>query len=146
MKLYKFTLFLVLSVMTSLAYPVNFRDFSASKDGISSESNGIITLTNDAVYRLRGEVNTPDGKPYTFYPNPARGNILHIDYEATNNSVLSIRVLNMLGVAMLDKKFDVSRGMNSITLDISRVLKGLYLLEIVDSPYRYVEKFIVENE
>jgi hypothetical protein len=146
MKLYIFTLLFSFSVVVVLALPGNNPSPPQGIKSVSTEKTGTISPAGSVPGYLSGMFAAPEPKPYTFYPNPARGNTLHVDYESNNGNTLSIRILNMLGVALVDKKFDVSKGINTLSLDISRLLKGLYLLEIVDSPNRYVEKLVVENE
>jgi hypothetical protein len=146
MKLYIFTLLFSFSIVSVLALSGNNPTPATGTKSVSIEKMGFISPGKSIQSSFFGVLGVPEPKPYTFYPNPARGNSLHVDYESNNGSTLSIRILNMLGVALVDKKFDVSKGMNTLTLDISRLLKGLYLLEIVDSPKRYVEKLVVENE
>jgi hypothetical protein len=147
MKLYTLIFLLSFSIVFTLASPGNAQGPTRGTNTAAVEKSIFAPYENPfSINNSLAIIDIPEPKPYTFYPNPARGNILHVDYESANGGMLSIRVLNMLGVATVDKKFDLTRGMNNLSLDISRLMKGLYLLEIIDSPNRYVEKLVVENE
>jgi hypothetical protein len=67
----------------------------------------------------------PVQESFSFYPNPAVGSYLNLDYSAPDPSNAEIEIFNITGQLLIRQRFD-----NQI--DISYLDHGIYLLRLVD--------------
>jgi hypothetical protein len=63
------------------------------------------------------------------YPNPSNG-LFNIAIQSEDNKLLPIKVVNVVGIAVLNLTFDIEKGVNQKTLDLSILPKGIYHLLI----------------
>lgn len=118
-------------------------------------------LKNDIYYRLKqfnadGSVatsrllivrvyNTKTVSMISVTPNPSKSDIA-VNVQLQENAIVSMKIFNNSGVAVLHKTADVLQGSNNILVEGSSKLKpGLYTLEvIVNSRERMLVKLIKE--
>lgn len=88
---------------------------------------------------VRGSIgNSSSNDEVSVYPNPVRSGLsAHLPARFTGN--ITIRLYNMLGQKLMEKK-NVVNGTYSI--DVSRLLAGMYVLEVRNSGNVSVQKFV----
>jgi len=87
-------------------------------------------LVNFAVDNLRGEVSDATSVTrYTVYPNPTTG-LLNVDFEAVENGMLQLRVLDLAGRVVTSQVIETVSGMNSLNVDLSGNPAGVYMLQL----------------
>jgi hypothetical protein len=69
------------------------------------------------------------------YPNPAFGDVVHIITKA--NAVKQITVYDVFGEVVLTDKI------SGKTLDISRLVSGVYVLQVTESRKSFTRKLVV---
>lgn len=69
---------------------------------------------------------------FLLYPNPAT-NILTIKLNNREAETLSIEVRDMMGKTVLAKSLKVSIGENETELNVSNLVQGTYILNVIDS-------------
>lgn len=78
------------------------------------------------------------------YPNPCNSGILNVDYLSDSNKEMFISVYDMRGRIVLRQAELLSIGNNSLNLDLSGLVKGIYTVKLdngIDPIYR---KLILE--
>ncbi|MCX7744006.1 MAG: DUF4397 domain-containing protein [Flavobacteriales bacterium] len=78
----------------------------------------------------------------TLYPNPAV-DFIHLSIESFNNIPVNVRIMDLQGRIVMNMQ-DVSlvSGLNTITLNVSALSKGIYQLEIFNHEMCQTKKFI----
>lgn len=77
-----------------------------------------------------GASTVPDEVPFRLYPNPASES-LTVDGSASNTSLQSITLYNMLGKSILSKTFTSNNATVAETLDISNLPSGYYVVRLM---------------
>ena len=72
------------------------------------------------------------------YPNPTTGN-LHLNIESSGDN-LYLDIVNTLGQSVKSDVFNLTEGVNSITLDISGLSDAMYYISLSDGETTLVEK------
>ena len=72
-----------------------------------------------------------DGTQVTVYPNPSH-NELHVDVNIDKNTMATIRVLDVTGKLVKQIETELTKGMNSNTIDLGEIANGVYMLKITD--------------
>ena len=72
------------------------------------------------------------------YPNPARKN-LHISFQIETTNDFSFEITNLKGKRMLLKKSTTVLPGREITIDVSSLSSGLYLLSIIPSDKEFLQ-------
>jgi len=78
----------------------------------------------------------------TAYPNPVRKN-LHISFQIENTSKFSFEITNLEGKRMLIKEATTVLPGAEVTIDVTTLASGLYLLSIIppEGEYIHIAKF-----
>lgn len=79
----------------------------------------------------------PGESPFNVFPNPTDGE-LHVE---SKNKINSIRLIDMNGLTLIEQK---EINGTSFVLDLSKVDRGIYILEVVDD--KTAEKVRVERK
>ena len=106
------------------------------------DKDGKVAVSKILVVRV---YNTRTLKMVSVTPNPAKNDI-NVNVQLNENAVVSMKVLNTAGSAVMTKLVKVNAGSNTFTLEGSSNLKpGMYLLEvIINSKERMIVKLIKE--
>jgi hypothetical protein len=93
---------------------------------------------------------TEDDLPATdgilkIYPNPTNG-LLNIQYQASHDVQLDLQIYDVTGRNMLNKKAQVTRGINIIPVNAHQLANGMYILNLLDPDRqeRHQAKFVKE--
>lgn len=84
-----------------------------------------------------GLKNATSSNQFHIYPNPAQ-NELHIDVSNAEQN-LNIKIVNLLGNEML-RHLNIKQQKN--TIDISRLVSGIYIMIVESQGVRYYHKFV----
>ena len=103
-----------------------------------------ITPTYPCDSTISFRVSTKEALPplsIILYPNPV-GNELNIDYTPDNaNGELEIKVFDIVGKTVFNKKFDAFR--DPLSINVSNLAEGMYIISIsVQGKKTYISKFI----
>jgi len=77
------------------------------------------------------------------YPNPVTNNF-KIDIESDNNSTVELYIYSITGQKVIERKFSVTSGTNTLFVNTSNLTKGSYLLSVFskDRKLNAFRKFI----
>lgn len=78
------------------------------------------------------------------YPNPTQAS-LNIDFEAAQAGVVMMSFTDMLGRVILQKKSDATEGKNNISIDLSGLRNGLYIITFTDNNNSITSQRIEKN-
>jgi len=79
------------------------------------------------------------------YPNPAN-NYLNIDFYNNSNQAVEIEVYNNTGqLVQKRQQSNVMSGMNQMSLDISGLANGIYLVKLKTNQASFTKKFVINN-
>ena len=75
------------------------------------------------------------------YPNPV-STFATLKFESTNNSFANVYVYDLSGRIVLSETNSIKKGVNEISLDLSNLKSGSYVVQIVDGINVYTQKII----
>ena len=102
---------------------------------IEGEANyGYSTVVDYFTINGTLSLNKIDNNPIKMYPNPT-SQTLNLSHTS---SITNVRILNVLGQEVLVKTMDS----NEITLDVTNLQTGTYMVEITAQDGRSVQKLI----
>jgi hypothetical protein len=106
------------------------------------DKDGKVAVSRILVVRV---YNTRTLKMVSVTPNPAKNDI-NVNVQLNENAMVSMKVMNANGAAVISKTAKVNAGSNTFILDGSSNLKpGMYVLEvIINSKERMIVKLIKE--
>ncbi len=79
----------------------------------------------------------------SIYPIPAK-TVINLKLEGLENGHAEVRLINMLGQVVQNQNINLSKGINTHTINVQELNKGVYLLEIQHSKNRLVKRIVVE--
>ena len=87
----------------------------------------LVTVNNEPVQELKG---------FKMYPNPAYGNEVYITTES--NGTKQIKIYDVFGEIVLTNRITTN------TLDISRLVPGVYVLQVTERKKTMTRKLVVK--
>ena len=84
-------------------------------------------------------------KTFNLLPNPA-SNLVSLYYNVENNTLVNIRVMDMIGRVVLQKNTTATQGDNSTGLDTSTLPQGYYIVELNDGTTKMHEKLLIAKQ
>ncbi len=108
------------------------------------------TETTGSTFNLSGAANATISKfksslesSLDVFPNPTAGNV-NLNYTATKDGVINVRVFDVVGKAVADFNFTVNEGSNFLNLDISSFDKGIYVIEVLEGQKSTTSKVVLK--
>ncbi|ESU29653.1 hypothetical protein FLJC2902T_01250 [Flavobacterium limnosediminis JC2902] len=102
----------------------------------------IITNIFNTEFVSQLSVSEFENNNFIFYPNPAK-DLITVSVKNNQEEISNITIYDISGKIVLSKKF--SALITSETIDLSRVSKGMYLIEVTSkSNLKTIKKLIVE--
>ncbi|RLD56361.1 MAG: hypothetical protein DRJ05_11425, partial [Bacteroidetes bacterium] len=86
-----------------------------------------------------------DSTTILIYPNPAKDKV-HIKIISENESPVNIKVLDLKGQLVHFQSSRLQEGENKITLDLSQIHNGLYVIEISTTENVHRGKLLVKKK
>lgn len=91
-------------------------------------------------------VNEPVEVPFDItavYPNPAKDNIM-VSYFTNTRTQVQVRLSSITGQLVYTSQYDAHNGNNTLTIDVSQLPKGVYVMSVESSNGVTTKKVIVE--
>jgi hypothetical protein len=79
----------------------------------------------------------------SIYPIPAK-TVINLKLEGLENGHAEMRLINMLGQVVQTQNINLAKGINTHTINVHELNKGVYLLEIQHSKNKLVKRIVVE--
>lgn len=117
-----------IGVVDSLVFKLRSSDngsFGMNTPGFFSMDN-FTTVNTVGINELENVSNS------VVFPNPATNNV-NIEFEAKNETVLKINILDLTGKIVFESTFQSILGSNSVELKMDELEAGLYFIEMSDS-------------
>jgi Secretion system C-terminal sorting domain len=73
------------------------------------------------------------------FPNPVTESVLQIEHETASEGSVLIKIIDLMGRAVLTKKITVISGYNLINLDVDKLTDGQYLISIEDQLIKFMK-------
>lgn len=115
---------------------------NSSPPNTSVPANVLNALYNNSDHlpvTLKVTVNQPVGISQMYsdidqlnFTNPVN-NVLNFKMDAAKTTALKVEVFSLLGQKVMQRDFSVSKGHSHRTMDVSSLLKGLYILRFTES-------------
>ena len=77
------------------------------------------------------------------YPNPAT-DVLNIEVNASQSSVMSINVFNIMGQKVMESNVNINAGMNTPSINTADFASGIYFVTVKANGFENTMKFIVK--
>ncbi len=113
---------------------------NCGKDQSTSVGGKVLIRDNPGIINNINNDSNKKANAY-LYPNPANDK-LNISVKTEICTEADIQVLNSLGQIVFSNNYAFSKGVNIITLNISTLRQGLYLIRIDTADNTIIEKFI----
>lgn len=78
-----------------------------------------------------------DNSMFTIYPNPVDAE-LKTDFYLTSETSVTCEITNAYGQVLLSENRNLPKGLNHLSLDLSKKASGIYLLKIFDKGGRFI--------
>lgn len=78
------------------------------------------------------------------YPNPATENVF-IEIQSENNEQFSFEILNLKGQKIFYDSYDIAEGQNRISIDLTGIAKGNYLLKVKNKSGVFISRTIIKQ-
>ena len=78
-----------------------------------------------------------------FYPNPTTSGVVNMEYNSISDNKISISVFDMAGNVVSSPKQTTSIGENIMSIDVSGLNHGLYIVEIMDGRKAVYHRLVV---
>lgn len=131
----------------SYLYPIEFQGFSNENPTVEDTAianNGVyIPITIACSTTGIAEVKGLDKQSLSIYPNPTNDNI-SFDYNFVKATNAIARISDITGRTVLVKDFGKNIGDKKMTMDVSSLNKGTYIIELVTDEHRAISKFSVK--
>lgn len=79
---------------------------------------------------------------FNLYPNPTKGNV-HISFIAKDQERFTIKITDMLGNLISDQQITCVIGFNSFEIDLDKIAKGLYVVNVRSDNNNFETKRLV---
>ncbi len=90
-------------------------------------------------------VKTPlvaQSAPFDVFPNPTTGTV-NVRFDAVNEGLVTVRVFDAVGKLVHAEAVGANNGINLITLELAKLERGLYTLELVQDGTRSTERVVL---
>jgi hypothetical protein len=89
-------------------------------------------------------LESPEEGSVRMYPNPA-GSLVNIEFFALSEATAKLRILDLSGRVHMLRETRHVEGQNNISLDLSGLAGGIYLVEVVGRDLHWAGKLVVSN-
>ena len=111
---------------------------------LSSERIKVTDILNPCLYLPAPSREEPDKISFNFVPNPATDRV-RIVFSLTSNSTVSLSIKTITGAGVHNVlSGNYAAGTHEITIHVSSLDKGIYILSMVTDKTRIVRKLIIQ--
>ncbi len=125
---------------------INFTDWDGDTDldMITCDYYGSVFLRRNIAPVGINERNDlfSEGQEFDIIPNPVNKDFVTINYNLFNSEPLLIRIYDVLGRTVLERKINVNQENASINLDLRHLKAGIYLLKLETSNWSKTHKLV----
>ncbi len=112
-------------------------------DATVLEENSIVYLELDmsivsGIEDIESNVNS-----LKLYPNPTKGSV-NLSFESSVNGESTVLITNLIGQTLLTNSIDIVNGSNDISIDVSGLTSGIYILSVGNGSNKLTKKLIIE--
>ncbi len=94
--------------------------------------------------RISGLELSPVKQSLNLYPNPAKEN-LSVEFSSSTSGKIKINVLNLIGQHVLSMVNNSEEGMNTVNVNTSQLIDGIYILEMENNGEVTRQRFSVSK-
>jgi len=113
-----------------------------------NKNNGPVTESSPAAKSSSLFVKEQLAKPVKdklgLYPSPANANIV-LEFNSAQKGMSEISVFDQSGVLVSQQKIFIAEGANTRVLDVSRLVNGIYMVQLQQGTSRSVAKLVVQH-
>jgi hypothetical protein len=109
--------------------------------GVNDCGEGILSSALEVTVDVVG-INDPTIAAMTVYPNPVTST-LNMRMVSGVNGPVNVRIFNILGEKILEANYGAQSAGQLITLDLSALPQGMYILSVSGNQLHYEQKLIV---
>lgn len=138
----------LVTVKSSIKTGYKFLNWMEGSTIVSTDSN--YTFLISGARSLKANFGLATGIKQTtlneiskIYPNPAN-DILQLEIHSKQNSTLTLNIIDMKGSLFETKTINNTKGTFNTTLDVSKLAKGNYILNLYDEEGMANYKFVVQ--
>jgi len=81
---------------------------------------------------------------FILYPNPTKANSINVSYNSIENGLISVNIFDMKGKLLKQHKELAAIGEQNISMSISSLSKGYYIIQLDDGKRQGAHRFFVE--
>jgi hypothetical protein len=85
--------------------------------------------------------NEARSNAFSVWPNPVLDNV-NVTLQSDKNQNLSLRVVDYNGRVVRSQVVNATRGVNQITVNMSTLTKGMYVIQVIGENLNLTEKVI----
>lgn len=85
-----------------------------------------------------------DSGNINIFPNPT-GGVLHIDIRETDNPLVKMHVMDLLGQIHLEAEISIVQGSTMHTFDLGKLANGIYILRLSSGTQTYSQKITIHR-
>jgi hypothetical protein len=105
--------------------------FKSGNIAASDMRNGLFMIRYDHTLEIHDQVVVK--LSYKIYPNPF-SDLLHLSIFSYSTNIAWVKIVNLTGQVLLEKKIDLQQGENALKLEeVSELSNGVYLLSILSN-------------
>lgn len=97
---------------------------------------------NKSEPNLMETISTPANQHLKIYPNPSSG-LITAEFESSRENEITITAFDAIGRVVFSQAMRAAEGINTYSLNLSRLNAGLYILQVKGSDVRSVMKFTI---
>jgi hypothetical protein len=128
--------------LTHTEYPIDFPVW-LDRDSVCAGKDNVVS---EAVKWIMGQLAIKDAgkqkQTVKIYPNPA-SNYTNVVVNNATNSMVKIRLRNLLGQVLLEQTGHLDNGSNKCTLNLANIPAGNYYLSILSKHSMITEKLVI---
>ena len=100
--------------------------------------------TGAANFREANNIANAHKSNVSLYPNPAKNN-LTITVQSDENQTSVINIVDLSGRNTLHLENEVNEGLNKIDVDLSKLARGIYFIQVNTNGEQTIEKLVIEK-
>ena len=126
----------------------NTNELSVSEVGLYAvtvtDANGCSASSTFEVLTV-GITNPFFGNEFSLHPNPSPG-FTTLNMQCTQSQTATLRVIDLQGKVQFQQNYTFNAGKNEILLNLSNLADGVYFLQVENSNFKQIQRFVKMEE
>jgi hypothetical protein len=118
-------------------------EMTVSFNGVESEPVKVIVVSSNISTSTEDVVKKDEVFDFLIYPSPAR-DFINLNFEISEKQPINLKIYSLIGQELFSKKTTGNAGENNISIDISRIPEGTYILSL-NNLTRNISKLFVKH-